>query len=462
MTEAWKHWEGQVVDGEFHLRQYLGGGENSAVFLTEHGQLEPQKAAIKLLLAPPEKSELQLSQWGLAAKLSHPHLIRLFQMGRCQLGNMGLVYLVMEYAEENLSEVLPSRPLTPTEAREMLGPVLEALAHVRGQGFVHGHIKPANIMAVKNQLKISSDGLCRKDELRDRVRTPGIYDAPEITGGEISPAADVWSLGMTLVEVLTQQLPVREESEQGEPVLPDTLPAPFLEVARHCLQRDLWRRWTVADIVAHMRRTLTAPQVRTAASPQTVFTKWRYVVPAVALGFVLAAVLVGPRLFNRQRALSLVVKQPRAQPDPGRKSVTPEAVQSRERTDDKQQGSPHAPPAHSPAQSQVGTSASTVGLVPGKVVHQVLPDVPRKARDTIRGKVRVGVRIRVDPAGNVAGAKLDSAGPSRYFAALALNAARRWKFDPAKVDGRNVSNEWILRFEFGKAGTKIVPVQAAP
>src|SRR5262249_60408882 len=128
---------------------------------------------------------------------------------------------------------------------------------------------------------------------------------------------------MTVVEVLTQQLPGWEESEQVEPVLPDTLPAPFLEVARHCLRRDLWRRWTVADIVAHMRRTLTAPQVRTAASPQTVFTKWRYVVPAVALGFVLAAVLVGPRLFNRQRALSLVVKKPRGHPDPRRKALTP-------------------------------------------------------------------------------------------------------------------------------------------
>src|SRR5262249_8508545 len=128
---------------------------------------------------------------------------------------------------------------------------------------------------------------------------------------------------MTVVEVLTQQLPGWEESEQVEPVLPDTLPAPFLEVARHCLRRDLWRRWTVADIVAHMRRTLTAPQVRTAASPQTVFTKWRYVVPAVALGFVLAAVLVGPRLFNPSRGLLLVGKRPRAQPDPGRESVAP-------------------------------------------------------------------------------------------------------------------------------------------
>jgi TonB family protein len=100
--------------------------------------------------------------------------------------------------------------------------------------------------------------------------------------------------------------------------------------------------------------------------------------------------------------------------------------------------------------------------VPGKVVHQVLPDVPRKASATIQGKVKVGVRIGVDPSGNVVGAKLDTPGPSRYFAQLALKAARRWKFSPAKVDDRNVSSEWILRFEFGKAGTKVLPVRAAP
>src|SRR5579863_128574 len=245
MTEAWKQWEGQVVNGKFHLRQYLSGGENSAVFLTEHGEQELQKAAIKLIPALPEKSDLQLSQWGLAAKLSHPHLIRLFEMGRCQLGNMGLLYIVMEYAEENLSQILPDRPLTPAEAREMLEPVLDTLAFVHGQGFVHGHIRPANIMAVEDQLKISSDGLHRINESRGGLGKPGVYDAPEMAGGEISPAADVWSLGMTLVEALTQRLPVWDGPEQGEPALPESLPAPFVELARHCLRVDLQRRWTV-------------------------------------------------------------------------------------------------------------------------------------------------------------------------------------------------------------------------
>jgi TonB family protein len=435
MTDTWKQWEGQIVNEEFHLRQYLGGGENSAVFLTEHGEPEPQKAAIKLLVTPPEETELQLFQWELAAKLSHPHLIRLFQMGHCQLGDMGLLYVVMEYAEENLSQIVPNRPLTPAETGEMLEPVLDALAYVHGQGFVHGHIKPANIMGVEDQLKISSDGLYQMGESRVGWGKPSVYDAPEMAGGSSSAAADVWSLGMTLVEGLTQRLPIWGASELGDPVVPETLPVPFLEVARHCLRRDLQHRWTVEEVVAHLRQPLPAPQDGTGVSASA---KWRYVAPAIALGLLLAAMLTVPRLFTdhreAQRAPSAVVEQPAVRSEPARKPVTPEAT------------------APTPA----------VGLVPGKVLHQVLPDVPRKARDTIRGKVKVEVRVRVDPSGNVAGAKLDSPGPSRYFAQLALKAARRWKFRPRIVNARNVPTEWILRFQFEKAGTTAVSVREAP
>src|SRR5713226_7557210 len=108
MTGAWNQWEGQVVNGEFPLRQYLGGSEHSAVFLTEHGK-QLQKAAIKLIPADPATAEVRLSRGRLAAELSHPRLIRLFQMGRCQLDGTELLYVVMEYAEEDLSQILTRR-----------------------------------------------------------------------------------------------------------------------------------------------------------------------------------------------------------------------------------------------------------------------------------------------------------------------------------------------------------------
>ena len=86
MTRDWKQWEGQTVNGTFPLRQYLGGSEHSAVFLTERRGREPQRAAsnsFRRIRPPPESN---LSRWEATAKLSHPHLLRLFEIGQLPAG----------------------------------------------------------------------------------------------------------------------------------------------------------------------------------------------------------------------------------------------------------------------------------------------------------------------------------------------------------------------------------------
>ena len=69
MSRDWKQWEGQVVNGSFPLRQYLGGSDHSAVFLTERRGRDPQKAAIKLIAVDPANTAVQLARWEFAAKL---------------------------------------------------------------------------------------------------------------------------------------------------------------------------------------------------------------------------------------------------------------------------------------------------------------------------------------------------------------------------------------------------------
>jgi TonB family protein len=91
-----------------------------------------------------------------------------------------------------------------------------------------------------------------------------------------------------------------------------------------------------------------------------------------------------------------------------------------------------------------------------------LPDVSNKARSTIHGKVRVTVRAHVERAGNVSQAELDAPGPSKYFADLALKAARRWEFTAPEVNGHSVPSEWLIRFEFSQSGTQAFPRQSAP
>jgi TonB family protein len=429
MTESWKQWEGQVVDGKFHLRQYLGGSDHSAVFLTEFAELEPRRAAIKLIAADPDNAEIQLSRWALAAKLSHPNLIRLFQIGRCRLANVELLYAVMEYAGEDLSQILPQRPLTPAESQDMVLPVLDVLSYLHRNGLVHGHLKPSNIMAVDDQLRISSDGLCRAGESIGGL--PSVYDPPETASRGISPAADVWSLGMTLVEALTQRLPVWERTKQEEPVVPKTLPEPFLDIARQCLRGDPHLRWTVGDIKARLLApTSSVLREQTMVRPKP-FRRPLYIIPTVVV-LALLAILAGSRRSRRP---------PLPPPVPSAASVTP---------------------APSPALEHPEVKTASGGVVQGAVENQVLPEVPQRARDTIRGTVRVTVRVTVDPSGSVTRATLDSAGPSKYFADLALQAARRWKFRPRTLDGRKVPSEWILRFQFEKTATKVLPVEVAP
>ena len=142
-TQVWENWQRQTVDGKFPLRHGLGGSEQSAVFLTERSGREPRQAAIKLIPAAGRGDDAQLARWAAAAKLDHPHLLRLFESGRCELDGARYLYVVMEYAEEDLSQILPQRPLSSAEASAMLQPTVEVLGYLHQAGFVHGRIKPS-------------------------------------------------------------------------------------------------------------------------------------------------------------------------------------------------------------------------------------------------------------------------------------------------------------------------------
>jgi TonB family protein len=472
MPEVWKKWEGRVVNDEFPLLRYLGGTDSSAVFLTKRADREPQEVAIKLILAGAENPELQVSWWELAAKLSHPHLLRLFQTGHCQIDGTDLLYVVTEYAEESLSQILPYRPLTPAEARDTLQPLLDALAYIHAKGFVYGHIKPANIMAVGDRIKISSDGLCGAGESSKVLGTPSVYAAPEVAdGGGMSPASDVWSLGMTLVEALTQHPPAWEGTEQAELVLPATLPEPFFDIASHCLRRNPQRRWTVNEIAARLQQPSAAPQVKEIPQPKGTLTKWGYMVPAIAAGILLLAIF-GSRLLHRQTTAepdpSSAAESSKPQPEP--KSAA-EAAQPQV-TKNENPPAPTPPTSAPAAATKVAPAAKvtknprtknpTADQAQGAVVQQVLPEVSHNALRTIHGKVKVRVAVAVDSSGKVLVAKFDSRGPSRYFAERALQAARQWTFKPPQINGQAVSSEWILKFEFVRSAATVYPAQTSP
>jgi TonB family protein len=246
MSEAWKTWEGQAVDG-FPLQQYLGGSDHSAVYLTQLNNSQAQKAAIKFVPAD-AAADAQLSRWRVAGELTHAHLLPLVRVGRCQMANTSFLYVVMEYAEEDLSQILPQRALEPEEARQIVESVLDALSYLHGQKLAHTRIKPGNIMAAGDQIKISSDTLCEIGSAPLVRQETSIYAAPESTAAPVSTAADIWSLGVTVVETLTQRTPVIRSQTRTEFPVPETIPPPYLEIARRSVQLDPGRRATLKEI----------------------------------------------------------------------------------------------------------------------------------------------------------------------------------------------------------------------
>ena len=449
-TELWKKWEGRVVDGKFPLRQWLGGSDHSAVFLTDRAGREPQKAVVKLIPAGNVRLEnldeaAQLSRWAGAARLSRPHLIRLFEYGRCQIGDTRLLYVVMEYAEENLAEIVPLRPLAPVEAAEMLRPTAEALASLHQAGFIHGHIKPSNIMAVDNQLKISADALRKTGEGRETV-TPSAYDAPEVATAGPSAAADIWSLGLTLIAVLTQIEPKLKPGERGPVAVPETIPQPFREIAQQCLQVDPLKRCTPSNILGRLPPQALQTQAPAggakaikAATQKERSKRWIFVPMAVAALFFLG--WIGSRFMVHQSPIPAGETRPADSQSASGVSVAKSAAPFSEK--------------ESPAQKKSGVAR-------GSVLQQVLPDVSRSAQNTITGRFKVSVQVEVDAAGNVSQAKLVSSGPSAYFANHALAAARLWKFNPPQVDGQAAASEWTLRFQFSRANIQVFPTEIKP
>ncbi|HEX3746921.1 MAG TPA: protein kinase [Bryobacteraceae bacterium] len=443
----WKLWEGQVVDLCFPLRRYLGGTDRSAVYLTQIGDEELRDAAIKLVLADTEESDAAV-QWDRAAQLSHPNLLPLLRTGRWHMNQLALRYSITEYADENLAGVLAERALTPAEARDLLQPLLGALAYLHSEGLVHGHVKPANILAVGDVLKLTVDGITLVGEPGMAPAEPGPYDPPEFRDRGSSPVGDVWSFGATLVEALTQELPVSNGPKQ-DPTLPQSIPPEFLPVVRGCLHADARRRATIGEILRQLEHPEPVAVQQAIAHRRSGSLNWMSALMVGASALALAAILARPHVLHRPVASAQTVPVATAPAaPPSAVAVQPEPAQLPKPTPFAPRHAETRAAVTAPAPAPIVTQRA-VESAPVEGVHQVLPEVPDYARRTIRGKVKIQVRASVNADGRVTGAKVESQN-SRYFAKLALEATRQWNFAAGPGD-------WLVRYEFTPAGTAVHP-----
>jgi Tol biopolymer transport system component len=246
-----------------------------------------RNVALKVLrdgtAADPERRARLRQEARAIASLSHPSICALYDVGVSGDSD----FLVMELLQgETLQERLRRGPMAVREVLQRGAEIADALQFAHRAGILHRDLKPGNVMLTKTGAKLLDFGLARAT--RSGQRSPAVaergsteampltgegiavgtihYMAPEqLAGGELDGRSDIWSLGVTLFEMLTAQRPFEAPSTVGlmtailkeEPrlgALPSQVPASLRRVLQRCLAKDPDARWQSAGDLANELR----------------------------------------------------------------------------------------------------------------------------------------------------------------------------------------------------------------
>ena len=276
--------EGEIVAGKYRIERVLGAGGMGVVVAAEHLQLR-QRVAIKLLLPDASVGVDTFARFAreaqAAARIQSEHVARVIDVAALEDGSP---YMVMEFLEgQDLGQVLAARGPLPVE--EAVGYVLQAcegVAEAHAAGIIHRDLKPSNLFVCQRGggrtiVKVLDFGISKAPA----VSAPGggdmhltktgavmgspLYMSPEqmASAKYVDARTDVWSLGVTLFELLSGKTPFRGDSMteliaavlQTEPmsvrdVRPE-LPSSIAPAIARALEKDLGRRYaSVAELAA--------------------------------------------------------------------------------------------------------------------------------------------------------------------------------------------------------------------
>ena len=204
----------RVIDHRYLVRRRIGVGATAVVYLAKDLVL-PRTVAIKLLhdwfAEDDEEVERFRREAATTSGLRHPHIVGMYESGGWTAGP----YIVMEYvAGRSLKSLIRgAAPLVPARAIDLTAQLLRAVQYIHTRGIIHRDLKPDNaIVAPDGQLKLTDFGIARRHE-RDITQTGAVigtvqYLSPEqIEGERATVASDLYSIGVTLYELLTGQVP---------------------------------------------------------------------------------------------------------------------------------------------------------------------------------------------------------------------------------------------------------------
>ena len=264
----------QILDRRYELLEHVGGGGMADVYRA-HDQLLDRYVAVKILHAQFANDEEFIEKFRReaqgAAKLSHPNIVNIYDVGKEGTKH----YIVMEYvAGETLKDRIQREGrLSVAEALRMAREIAEALEHAHANNLVHCDIKPHNILVTEaNHIKVADFGIARAVTASTMTYSGTVvgsvhYFSPEqAKGGAISPKSDVYALGVVLYEMLTGAVPFTGETPVSialkhlqETPLPvrktdPEIPAMVEAIVLKAMEKDPANRFTSTEMIQAILR----------------------------------------------------------------------------------------------------------------------------------------------------------------------------------------------------------------
>ena len=286
-----------LLAGRYQLGPVLGVG-SSAVVRRARDVRRGISVAVKVFRhrSPSWESSQQSQEIAALTRLHHPGLIALRDGGT----DGGFPFVVTELVEGvTLAERIASGPLPVEEVCSVGAQLASALAHVHARGFVHRDVKPTNVIVARNgRPRLADFGIARVVDATvsttdGRVIGTPAYLAPEqVRGDDVGPPADVYALGLVLVEAVTGRREYNGSMFEAaaarlfrSPAVPTDLPRGLADVLRAMTDRDPHRRPSASEVA-----TLLAGAARRSGGRPT---RWAVDRGPVGVGVLLAAAVFG-------------------------------------------------------------------------------------------------------------------------------------------------------------------------